>query len=1192
MSPIDPDEAPTHSGDRASGDRPNDRQRSGRKPDPAPSEDRTIPSMQAAAANKAKPAGKTDNMIGKVIGGCRIDSLLGRGAMGAVYKARQVSLDRDVAVKVIRPEMMADPRMLKRFEVEARTVGKFNSAHVVMVHDVGFEHGVHYLVMEFVQGKNMREHTKLLAGGRLPAGEAIPLLRQACKGLEEAQRLSVIHRDIKPDNLMLTDRGVLKIADFGIAKPIHEDFNMTMTSELIGTPLYMSPEQCQGKADLDFRSDMYSLGATFYYLLTGEPPIRASSVYELIQTKTKLENLCLWKALAELDQNHPLSRVIERMTSLDREDRYESYESLLNDIVLVEQGGTVTIPEKGSARARAARAKAKKKKNRNVLVGVVLLLAVAGGGYAWSVSAGGGGPGDGKGVSVPDSKQLVARLTLLRTRLSSNGPDPNLRIEVEGVPEEPSTKAIRSGLLEDVDRGLPVRARLDKVKPPEALTVPFDDLKAYFASVDKALEVDGMAGRDLQTWLVKTRANARAETALGAIAVTSLTVAFREWQADRANAGNDEAKLLVLEKRLAAIEAGRRTLLVQIPSQEGPLDRALPLTTLDKARLSLTQKSVGAVGDVDVSEVLTEIQQRFEASGPDAALVERTKAVTPTRDDQKAAKDQLLIALERAGGVAGRLESTRQQSKPEDPELPFESVESYYAMIERGLDPLRTGGALPQWAQALRTKLRDEKDMQASVMRKCRNAYTRWSKQREELSGSASEELVADLQQLRAGIAAAGRLFPDSKAEFEKIIPVTAQAEVKADFERGKTRQVWLGSAKKLLDVLNGVKQLGDWRIVATQSNTDLEALRADAATLSNDAAVKRDLQAATKLRDSWTEADKRVTDLAAKIAAGDLKGADNVARTGVPGLEGKDELGQLGVAAAKCRDAFDGLDSRLEIDQASALLADARESMKGCANLAPAADARIKDWIAKVGDLKRTAAGMVQIESGTTRASAQQIQAFFIASTECSLGDFNKFLRELRAAVENIKDPAARLQAVAPRLVGAEINQERLGSLLNKEERRASDKLPVDRIDWHAAAAYCAWNGLVLPTRPEWALAAFGPGNRFPYPWGPDWSNDPQQRNPNNKQLAEVDAGGLSWRKPEGKSLHHLGGNVAEWLAAEPGATSAPQAGGRYNDSDSKAREAAGGAMSDVEKTDLRQGVGFRTALRPRTFIGQLWPR
>ncbi|MGK0301672.1 MAG: tRNA A-37 threonylcarbamoyl transferase component Bud32, partial [Planctomycetota bacterium] len=179
------------------------------------SEDPTMASGSAKASGQVYNAGE---LMGKTIGGCRIDKLLGRGAMGAVYKARQLKLDRDVAVKVIRPEMMTDPRMLKRFQIEARTVGKFNSANVVMVHDVGFELGVHYLVMEFVEGKNLREHVKLLAGGRRPAGEALSLIRQSCKGLEEARRLKVVHRDIKPDNLMLTTQNVLKIADFGIAK--------------------------------------------------------------------------------------------------------------------------------------------------------------------------------------------------------------------------------------------------------------------------------------------------------------------------------------------------------------------------------------------------------------------------------------------------------------------------------------------------------------------------------------------------------------------------------------------------------------------------------------------------------------------------------------------------------------------------------------------------------------------------------------------------------------------------------------------------------------------------------------------------------------------------------------------------------------------------------------------------------------
>jgi formylglycine-generating enzyme required for sulfatase activity len=869
---------------------------------------------------------------------------------------------------------------------------------------------------------------------------------------------------------------------------------------------------------------------------------------------------------------------------------------LFNDIVLVEQGGTVTIPQKGSARARAAQQKAKKKK-RGVLVGAVLLLAVAGGGYAWSVYGGGGaGPADGKvAASAPDSEQLVEKLASLKERLANNGPDPRLRTEVFAVPEEPSTKASRNELLEDVDRGLAVRQKLGKVKPPDSLTVPFDDLKAYFASVDKALEVDGQAGRDLQLWLNKARVNTRAENALGPIAVNSLTVAFREWQADRTKAGNDEAELLVLalEKRLQGIEDGRRTLLVQIPSQEKPLERALPVATLDKARQSLTETSVPAASDVDVSEVLTEIQQKFEASGPDAALVERTRKLVPTREDQIKAKDQLLIALERAGGVVTLLETTRTQ--PPNPELPFDTVESYYAKIELTLEPLRTGTAkaLPPWAETRRTALRDEKNMQQSVMRVCRNAYTRWNRQRDDVSGTGSEDLVGNLQQLKQGIATAGRLFPDSKAEFDKIIPETALAEVKAESERVKTRQVWLGSSKKLLTVLDNVKQLADWRAVAKQTDADLEALRTGAADLAKDPAVMGDLQRASKLRDAWTEADKRVTELSAKIAAGDLKGADNVARAGMPGLEGKEEFRQLGDAAARCRDAFDGLDNKLEIDQASALLAEARELLKNYANLAPAADARIKEWIAKVDDLKRTAAGMVQIEAGTTRLSAQQVQAFFLAPTECSSGDFNKFLKELHAAVDNIKDPAAKLQAVAPRFVGADLNQERLQSLLDREQRRVSDKLPADKIDWHAAAAYCAWNGLALPTPAEWSLAAFGPGNRFAYPWGPEWSNDPQQRNTNNQKLAEVDAGGLSWRKADGKSmLHHLGGNVAEWLAAEPGATTAPQAGGRYNDSDSKAREAAGGVMSSFEKTDTRLGVGFRTALRPRTFIGQLWPR
>ena len=129
-------------------------------------EDPTIVSRTDHGASPERSAADISALIGTVLGGCRIDSLLGTGAMGAVYKAHQLKLARDVAVKVIRPEQISDPRVLKRFEIEARTVGKFNSPHVVMVHDVGHERGVHFLVMELVRGSNLRTHVKSLPGKR------------------------------------------------------------------------------------------------------------------------------------------------------------------------------------------------------------------------------------------------------------------------------------------------------------------------------------------------------------------------------------------------------------------------------------------------------------------------------------------------------------------------------------------------------------------------------------------------------------------------------------------------------------------------------------------------------------------------------------------------------------------------------------------------------------------------------------------------------------------------------------------------------------------------------------------------------------------------------------------------------------------------------------------------------------------
>ena len=181
---------------------------------------------------------------------------IGQGGMGVVFRVRHVELGTILAMKMLPADLATEAELVARFRREARVMARLNHRNIVRVFDLVQEGDSFYLVMEYLQGKNLRDHVKLLAGGRLPVGEALPLLRQAIKGLEEAQRLKVVHRDIKPDNLMLTDRGVLKIADFGIAKPLQEDFSMTLTSELVGTPLaefirHAANRGEYGKGDVD-----------------------------------------------------------------------------------------------------------------------------------------------------------------------------------------------------------------------------------------------------------------------------------------------------------------------------------------------------------------------------------------------------------------------------------------------------------------------------------------------------------------------------------------------------------------------------------------------------------------------------------------------------------------------------------------------------------------------------------------------------------------------------------------------------------------------------------------------------------------------------------------------------------------------------------------------------------------------------
>src|SRR5262249_42154235 len=195
--------------------------------------------------------------------------LVGQGGMGAVYRARQVKLDRLVALKILPAEWGRDPAFAERYAREARALARLNHPHVVAVHDFGEAGGHFFLLMEFVDGANVRQ---LLQSGPLEPGLALSLIPQICDALQYAHEEGVVHRDVKPENILVDRRGRVKIADFGLAKLVgtsRASFTLTGTHQVMGTLDYMAPEQRSRPQEVDHRADIYSLGVVFYEMLTG-----------------------------------------------------------------------------------------------------------------------------------------------------------------------------------------------------------------------------------------------------------------------------------------------------------------------------------------------------------------------------------------------------------------------------------------------------------------------------------------------------------------------------------------------------------------------------------------------------------------------------------------------------------------------------------------------------------------------------------------------------------------------------------------------------------------------------------------------------------------------------------------------------------------------------------------------------------
>src|SRR6188474_2497725 len=256
-----------------------------------------------------------------------IEGEIGRGGMGVVYRARDERLHRRVAVKVLPPELAFQKEIRERFTREAQTAARLSHPHIVPIHDVGEGSGVVYFIMGLVEGESLGGRLK--RRGKLPVDEARRIMSEAADALSAAHALSVIHRDIKPDNILLEGtRGRVMVTDFGIAKALSSTSGATLTGVgvAIGTPSFMSPEQAAGEREIDGRSDLYSLGIVAYQMLTGELPFNAPTVAGILMKQ--ITEPAPDVRLKRPDVPEDLALAVSRCLEKDPENRWPTADTL------------------------------------------------------------------------------------------------------------------------------------------------------------------------------------------------------------------------------------------------------------------------------------------------------------------------------------------------------------------------------------------------------------------------------------------------------------------------------------------------------------------------------------------------------------------------------------------------------------------------------------------------------------------------------------------------------------------------------------------------------------------------------------------------------------------------------------------------------------------------------------------------
>jgi len=280
-------------------------------------------------AERLKNTLKDSKAAAHQIPGYKILGKVGAGAMAVVYKAKQLSLNRTVAIKVLPKRFSENPEYVERFYKEGQAAGKLNHPNIVQAIDVGEAGGYHYFVMEYVEGRTIADD--LSAGEVFDEQEAIEIIIQVAHALEHAHAHGLVHRDVKPKNIMINTQSIVKLADMGLARETTDiEAAQSEAGKAYGTPYYIAPEQIRGKIDIDGRADIYGLGATFYHMVTGRVPFMADDSAEIM--RKHLRERLIPPDHINTSLTAGTSEAIEVMMAKRREDRYKNVQELLTDL--------------------------------------------------------------------------------------------------------------------------------------------------------------------------------------------------------------------------------------------------------------------------------------------------------------------------------------------------------------------------------------------------------------------------------------------------------------------------------------------------------------------------------------------------------------------------------------------------------------------------------------------------------------------------------------------------------------------------------------------------------------------------------------------------------------------------------------------------------------------------------------------